>query len=848
MGRKTTYAEEMMFAGIGSVSLRVTGFTEEEEGVPVTFSVRGENGVNVAPETEWHLRRDTKGKIRKCGYTLMIPEIASLMEKTDRLSLCAEAAGRKQTVAVWSVQKLKKKWKKESLRLQVDGCSESGGQISVQGWILSFSGKQPELKIQDMRGEEMPFHVTFRRRVDLEQQFFLSRDVTPGFWIKIDAAEVKSSAFWIVCRENGAEIRRKISPGQKQPVHHGGNIRHFMKPVYIRRAWQYLQRNGARALIKRVRRGFFDQNVQYAAWFAQNRVTEETIEKQKAEQETFSCRPKISICIPLFNTRIPFLEALLSSVNAQSYPNWELCLADGSTDDAVGLYVKEFFGEDRRVRYERLSENFGIAGNTNYAIQMATGDFVMLTDHDDFLEPDALFEIVKRINEKPDTDIVYTDEDLTDAEGVKFHSPRFKPDYNPDFLCSINYICHIFAVRRSIMQEVGGFREEMDGAQDWDMILRCCEKTEHIEHIARVLYHWRAHEESTAGNPESKQYAVDAGRRAVQEHFRRCHEEAQILDTGIFILFQPVIKVQGTPKVSIIICNKDQADTLKTCLDSIEQLSTYPNYEVIVVENNSTEEKTFAYYEELGRSDRVKVVTFTEQIPFNYSRLNNFGASFAEGEYLILLNNDTKVITPDWIERMLGYCQRENTGAVGAKLYYEDKTVQHCGVVIGLGGFAGHVETNTMPEDTGYFGRLKAVQDISAVTAACMMIKKSVFEEIGGLDEAFTVALNDVDLCMRIRKAGYRIVLNPAVELYHFESKSRGYEETPEKHARFKREIAKFRDRWKKELDEEDPYYSPHLTLMYGDCRIRQDDEYSEIVEEIEQDQKTVSKSSEAES
>ena len=599
----------------------------------------------------------------------------------------------------------------------------------------------------------------------------------------------------------------------------------------LKKGWAYLKRNGLRSFLHRLTHVPRGEKIAYKDWFPAHCISEEDLKKQR--EQTFALRPKLSIVIPLYNTHIPYLRALMETIQGQSYENWELCLADGSTNGEAEACLRAEYLQDERIRYRRLEENGGIADNTNAAMAMAEGDYILFCDHDDLLEKDALYEIVRRINERPDTDILYTDEDLTDKTGQAFRMPRFKPDYNPDLLCSINYICHIFVVRRSLADRVGGFRREYDGAQDWDFILRCCEQTKRIEHIPRILYHWRAHEESTAGNPESKRYAVEAGKRAVLDHFRRAGLEAEIEETGIFILFRPLLQVKKREKVSIIICNKDEVPTLKKCVESILEKSSYNNYEIIIVENNSTDPKTFAYYEQLEqRSDRIRVVRY--EGAFNYSAVNNFGVRHAAGTYLLLLNNDTEVITPDWIERMLGYCQCSDVGAVGAKLYYPNRLVQHCGVVVGVGGFAGHILTSTNPGDPGYMGRLQAVADISAVTAACMMIRRSVYEEVGGLDEDFRVALNDIDLCMKVREKGYLIVMHPGVELYHYESKSRGLEQTLEKQQRFKTEIRRFRAKWRQILEDGDPYYSPHLTLMYGDCRIRLENEHFTVIDEIE--------------
>ena len=602
---------------------------------------------------------------------------------------------------------------------------------------------------------------------------------------------------------------------------------------YVQKGAAYLRRNGLRSFLYRLTHQPAGLKIDYEEWLAAHRASEEELEKQR--RHVFSLQPKISIVIPLYNTRVSFLRDLLQTIREQTYANWELCLADGSTEDGPENCLRSDYLQDPRIRYERLEENLGISGNTNAALELASGEYIMLCDHDDLLEPDALFEIVQRINEKPETDILYTDEDVTDETRQIFQTPRFKPDFDPDLLCSINYICHIFVVRRAVLDAAGGFRGEYDGAQDWDLILRCCEKTGRIEHIPRILYHWRAYAASTAGNPGSKRYAVEAGKKAVLGHLRRAGYEAEIEETGIFILFRPLLKVKKEAAVSIIICNKDESAVLKKCVESILNRSTYDNYEIIIVENNSTEQKTFAYYEEVERlSGKVRIVRFEGE--FNYSRVNNYGAAFANGEYLILLNNDTEVITPDWIERMLGYCQRDDVGVVGAKLYYPNRLVQHCGVVVGVGGFAGHILTDTNRGDPGYMGRLQAVMDVSAVTGACMMIKRSVYDEAGGLEEAYRVALNDIDLCMKVREKGYLIVMHPGVELFHYESRSRGFEKSQEKHERFKKEIRLFRSRWKQALDEGDPYYSPNLTLMYGDCRIRLQDEHFAIIDEIERE------------
>ena len=408
---------------------------------------------------------------------------------------------------------------------------------------------------------------------------------------------------------------------------------------------------------------------------------------------------------------------------------------------------------------------------------------------------------------------------MTDENGNSTY-PHFKPDFNLDYLRCINYICHLVVVRRSLWEQVGDLRSECDGAQDYDFVLRCVEKTKHIYHIPKILYHWRSHPQSTAGNQGNKHYAIDAGKLALEEHYKRMNLEGEVEFTGLFIVYRTTFKISGNPKVSILIPNKDHIEDLETCISSICEKSTWENKEIIVIENNSEEKRTFAYYETLQeRYDNVRVVYWEGE--FNYSAINNFGTTYATGEYLLLLNNDTEVITPDWLERMLSYCQREEVGIVGAKLFYPDNLVQHAGVVIGMGGFAGHIQTGYEMDYPGYMGRLKTAQEISAVTGACLMVKKEVYEAVQGLDEHFAVALNDVDFCLRVRELGKLVIFQPDAQLYHYESKSRGFETTPEKKARFAKEIERFQKRHRELLEKGDPYYNPNLSLTHGDCSLR---------------------------
>ncbi len=553
----------------------------------------------------------------------------------------------------------------------------------------------------------------------------------------------------------------------------------------------------------------------------------QTISKKQREYESnyqFKARVKYSILVPLYNTPKEFLTEMIASVKNQTYDNWELCLADGSTDDFafVGEYCKKLAKSDKRILYKKLSENKGISENTNACIEMATGDYIALFDHDDILHPSALFEYTKVINEK-NADFIYCDEDKFDKLGKKFYDAHFKPDFAPDNLRANNYICHFTVFKKSLLDVVGGFRKEFDGSQDHDLVLRLTEKAQNIVHIPKILYRWRVSKASVASDPYAKPYTITAGINAVKEHLERVGLKGTVESSTVHPnIYRIKYDIIGKPLVSIIIPNYNHVNELSRCINSIITKSTYDNYEIVIIENNSNEE-TFRYYDTLKKYPNVKVVVYKpEPNEFNYSAINNFGFKFTSGEHIILLNNDVEIISPDWIQEMLMYSQRSDVGAVGAMLYYPNNTIQHAGVVIGLLTLAGHAFKHFPKGTAGYFGRAAYQQNLSAVTAACIMMPRKVYEEVGGLDESFKVAFNDIDLCMRIRKAGYLIVFTPYCELYHYESISRGNDEdTPQKKERFKGEIQRFLTRWKKELEAGDPYYNPNLTLDYEDFSIK---------------------------
>lgn len=564
--------------------------------------------------------------------------------------------------------------------------------------------------------------------------------------------------------------------------------------------------------------------------------TPEEAKSQRMQQ--FQRMVKISILVPLYNTPENFLREMIDSVMNQTYENWELCLADGS-DEAhayVGEVVREYqrrlpadqnTGRGPSIQYKKLKKNEGISGNTNQCLTLSTGEYIGLFDHDDILHPCALYEYVKVINEKK-ADYIYCDETTFKSGDInKMITLHFKPDYAIDNLRANNYICHFSVFARELLDGTELFRTRFDGSQDHDMILRLTDRAKKVVHVPKLLYYWRSHPGSTAADISAKPYAIESAKGAVADHLRRHgFEHFQITSTRAFeTIFKIRYQIIGSPKISIVIANKDHVSDLKRCITSILEKSTYENFEIIVVENSSSDKLTFDYYEELRENSRIKVVTY-EQAPgksFNYSAVNNFGAAAADGEYLLFLNNDTQVITVNWIEELLMYAQREDVGAVGAKLYFADKGIQHAGVVLGLGAHrtAGHSHYKQPQENMGYMGRLCYAQDVSAVTGACLLVKRSLFYEVGGLDESFAISLNDVDFCLKLRERGYLNVFTPFAELYHFESLSRGLDDNGEKAKRYNRESEQFREKWKKVLDAGDPYYNPNFSLDRSDFALK---------------------------
>jgi glycosyltransferase involved in cell wall biosynthesis len=544
-------------------------------------------------------------------------------------------------------------------------------------------------------------------------------------------------------------------------------------------------------------------------WLKQHQLKAVDIERMQAELERFTYTPCISIVMPVYNSEEIWLHRAIESVQSQIYSNWELCVVnDASTTSNIIRLLNSYAGSDPRIHVKHLSANRGIAGASSEALAMATGDFIGLLDHDDELTPDALWEVASRLNQNPELDLVYSDEDKLRADGQRV-DPFFKPDWSPDLLLSMNYIAHFVVFRRTLLAAIGGFRSGYEGAQDYDLLLRFTERTHRVAHTPKILYHWRMSPTSTARSAGAKPFASESGRRALEDALRRRGQEAsvEVLAPG---RYRAKYRIQESRLVSIIIPTKDQLRLLQQCVDSIEEKTSYDPYEIIIIDNNSINSETIHYLD--GLSVKHRVLRYPH--PFNFSAINNFGANQARGEYLLFLNDDTQVIEGEWLNALVEQAQRPEVGAVGAKLLYPDNSIQHAGVTLGICGGAGHAFRKLPNNRTTYFGLADLTRNCSAVTAACMAVPRKVFNEVGGFDEKLKVVYNDVDLCLRIRKQGYLIIYTPFAVLCHFESATRG-------RLRPTKEEDLFNRRWGDAIRIRDPYYNPSLTLTREDWSLR---------------------------
>lgn len=748
-------------------------------------------------------------KGRKVTITLNLPDN---LKKFRKLTIYAVRGADKIKWFSIPVADLTKRQGKPYYFIEEEKVSLQDKSCQLRGWVVA--DKPVNICLYDDKGKTIHCNIQMNNRVDVAEMF-KETEIDPRCGFFIELRKVEFPVIYLVFRTEDTKTSYPVE--QRRAI-----ILKNKVARYAQKGNRYFQTHGARALVEKT---FEKLNtlrrppIVYSKWILKHLPDSHELDRQRKMK--FDYEPKFSIVVPLYKTPVPYLKKMVESVKQQTYSNWELCLSDGSGPDSpIHEELMKMAREDERIQVISHEQPLQISENTNAAIERATGDFIVFMDHDDELTEHALFACAEALNKDQGIEVIYSDEDKMSMDGNKFFQPHFKPDFNIDLLRTVNYICHLFVVKKTLVEQVGMLRSEFDGAQDYDFILRCVEATKHIYHIPQILYHWRSHEDSTSENPESKLYAFDAGQRAIQAHYDRVGIHAEVIKGEYLGLYRTKYILEEKPLISIIIPNKDHIDDLKRCMDSIEQRATYRNYEFIIVENNSTEQSTFEWYKKAEKEySNVKVVYYDGE--FNYSRINNFGEKYAEGEYLLLLNNDTEIINEDCLEELLGYCTRSDVGIVGARLYYEDDTIQHAGVVIGFGGIAGHCFVQQPRGLTGYCHRIICAQDYSAVTAACMMVKKTVYEEVGGLTEELAVAFNDVDFCLKVREAGYLVVYNPYAELYHYESKSRGLEDTPEKVERFHREIKLVESRWPDIFENGDPFYNPNLTLDSQDFSLK---------------------------
>ncbi len=827
------YIDTMRFKKLSSETcFLISGWCFSTAGDPVTYKVKVD-GINREFEKKEISRKDVTEKMVKyhpplsCGFSIKVPMNYLEEPKTLELFACSKE-GEKKIVSL-NEAKIRKITDSKSISYHLEHIradkTSAGIKYEIGGWAFSEkkSSAEVEYQILDSAGNEMKHTFRIINRDDLYRLGMIKKENKYcGFSMEFLGDENQEYTF--IIRDGDNSVRKKLVYAEVERMNRRmsqiGTVKTIIKNFNgenIIKGCVYLKKNGPRKLIRRLKKGVHVNGMPYSEWYEHHKVTEEELSRQRAYK--FEYNPKYSIIVPTYNTPIQFLREMIDSVTAQTYPNWELCIGDGSEGNPqLEAVLAEYAEKDPRIKYQILEKNFGIAGNTNGALELATGEYIGLFDHDDILGPNALYEVTKAL-QKEKYDIIYTDEDKVSGDLSEHMDPNFKPDWSPDLFYSHNYITHFFVVKKSIVDKIGGFRSEYDGSQDYDLMFRCIENAESIKHIPMILYHWRMHGGSVAENPASKMYAYEAGRKAIEGHFERTGIQAKVEIMPCWGMYHVIYETPGNPLVSVIIPNKDHVADLDTCIQSLFEKNSYQNFEIIIIENNSEEKKTFEYYEEIQKQhDNVKVVTWEHE--FNYSAINNFGVGFAKGEYLLFLNNDTEVINETAISELLGCCMREDVGIVGAKLLYEDDTVQHAGIVLGFGGFAGHVFTGIDKDDYGYMVRPRINCNYSAVTAACMMVDRKVFEEVGGFREEFKVGLNDVDFCLKVRETGKLVVYNAHSLWHHYESKSRGYEDTPEKIKRFQGEIALFQKYWGELLKKGDPYYNKNFPIEYGPFRL----------------------------
>ncbi|MDV2513842.1 glycosyltransferase family 2 protein [Enterococcus faecalis] len=693
--------------------------------------------------------------------------------------------------------------------------------LTITGWALDTITKESPTFTINNENQVSAYNIQRVLREDVNQIYQTEPAIEAGFVVTLEG--IKQKKVLPFNFQSSAHVVTVDFPlNKKYPVIPGTEDKVTRLWIKAKKGFKYMAKNGISHTIQRAKIEKLRNQASYPNWLARNEVLD--IEAMTQEIATFHYQPKISIAMPVYNVEEKWLRLCIDSILNQVYTNWELCMADdASTDPNVKKILTEYQQLDERIRVVFREQNGHISEATNSALAIATGEFVALLDNDDELAINAFYEVVKVLNENPELDLIYSDEDKIDMDGNR-SDPAFKPDWSPDLLLGTNYISHLGVYRRSILEEIGGFRKGYEGSQDYDLVLRFTEKTtkERIKHIPKVLYYWRMLPTSTAVDQGSKGYAFEAGLRAVQDALVRRGMNGHATHGAANGLYDVYYDIESEKLVSIIIPTKNGYKDVQRCVSSIIEKTTYQNYEIIMADNGSTDPKMHELYAEFEQQLPGRFFVESIDIPFNFSTINNRAAKKAHGEYLLFLNNDTEVITENWLTLMVSFAQQERIGCVGAKLLYPNNTVQHAGVILGLGGVAGHGHYGYPHGDLGYFGRLAINVNYSAVTAACLLMKKADFDAVGGFEEAFTVAFNDVDLCLKVQALGRDNVWLHEAELYHFESQTRGYDDKGKKKKRFEQEKVMMEEKWGP-LIENDPFYNPNLTRDIPNFSLRID-------------------------
>ena len=693
--------------------------------------------------------------------------------------------------------------------------------LTITGWALDTITKESPTFTINNENQVSAYNIQRVLREDVNQIYQTEPAIEAGFVVTLEG--IKQKKVLPFHFQSSAHVITVDFPlNKKYPVIPGTEDKVTRLWIKAKKGFKYMAKNGISHTIQRAKIEKLRNQASYPNWLARNEVLD--IEAMTQEIATFHYQPKISIAMPVYNVEEKWLRLCIDSILNQVYTNWELCMADdASTDPNVKKILTEYQQLDERIRVVFREQNGHISEATNSALAIATGEFVALLDNDDELAINAFYEVVKVLNENPELDLIYSDEDKIDMDGNR-SDPAFKQDWSPDLLLGTNYISHLGVYRRSILEEIGGFLKGYEGSQDYDLVLRFTEKTtkERIKHIPKVLYYWRMLPTSTAVDQGSKGYAFEAGLRAVQDALVRRGINGHATHGAANGLYDVYYDIESEKLVSIIIPTKNGYKDVQRCVSSIIEKTTYQNYEIIMADNGSTDPKMHELYAEFEQQLPGRFFVESIDIPFNFSTINNRAAKKAHGEYLLFLNNDTEVITENWLTLMVSFAQQERIGCVGAKLLYPNNTVQHAGVILGLGGVAGHGHYGYPHGDLGYFGRLAINVNYSAVTAACLLMKKADFDAVGGFEEAFTVAFNDVDLCLKVQALGRDNVWLHEAELYHFESQTRGYDDKGKKKKRFEQEKVMMEEKWGP-LIENDPFYNPNLTRDIPNFSLRID-------------------------